>query len=53
MNDHGSTIVFKSTGISLQAYILKEEYTKNTVGMKWEGKASNCFLLHKSYNQNK
>lgn len=45
MNNHRSTIVFKSTGITLQAYILKEEYNKNTVGMKWEVKASNCIEL--------
>lgn len=45
MNDHRTTIVFKSTGITLQAYVLKEEYNKNTVQMKREGKASNCIEL--------
>lgn len=33
------------TGITLEANVLKEEYNKNTVGMKQKGKVSNCTEL--------
>lgn len=44
MKNHGFAIVFKSTGVTLQVYVLKEGY-KNIVVKKWEGKASNCIEL--------
>lgn len=44
VNNQGFTIVFKSTGVILQAYVLKEEYN-STVVMKREGKSSNRIEL--------